>query len=300
MLAFVHSYKTAGTTFTTLLRQHFGLAHFDRPGFRERALRAEDLRRLKRVYPALQSIAGHPVRPYSNLKEAAPEIRYYSFLRDPLKRSISHLTWYLRYKAHDGILFDDFEQLARDWCDAEWNQNRQCRHLHPEGRFAQVKDIIESNPFLLLQVEEFDRSLLLFRDWANQPKMKLAYTRFNTNTDSYERIQDTHPEYLERIRAFRKELPQHEELLNRLREANQEDQQLIDWMRTEIWPRQIEAYSGDMEADLTELQQEIAQGKASGAEPWLPRFYRNAVFKPLRRFLLPQGEMPDIDASPWT
>jgi hypothetical protein len=300
MLAFCHIYKTAGTTFTTLLRNHFRLKHFDRPGFRERLFDADHLRRIQRIYPGLKSIGGHPIRPYAGLEATAPDIRYYTFLRNPVARSISHVTWYLRWKANDGIFFDDFNDLLARWAQAPENRNLQCRHLSRDNTCAGVQQQAEAAPFLFLRVKHFDASLLLFRDWANEPTLNLHYSRLNTAADKYERLQHTHPDYLKRINDFLQELKQDSARQDMLREANQEDQTLVDWVDTQVWPTQIQAYTGNLDQDLRSFQESNAHTPSgSNREPLLPRLYRNAVFKPLRPFLLPSGEPEDAANSPW-
>jgi|GEM_PF-312208 len=300
MLAFCHIYKTAGTTFTTLLRRHFGLRHFDRPGFRERPLSAHHLRRIQWVYPTLHSIGGHPVRPYADLEDARPDTRYYTFLRDPLARSISHLTWYLRWKANDGVFFDDFPALLRDWARAPENRNLQCRHLAREATADAARATFERLPFLALRVRHFDASLFLFRHWAGESDMDLRYCPRNTAADPYERLKDSAPGYLERVRAFRERLRTDKPLRETLREANREDQRLVEWVDAELWPRQVEAYPGDLDRDVARFQEENQHTPGEAAtEPALPRLYRNAVFKPLRPLLLPSGEPPEVEASPW-
>jgi len=299
LIAFVHIWKTAGTTFTQLLRHHYGIRHFDRPGFRHRPLSANDLRHIRRVYPGLKSIGGHPVRPHADLHHAAPNIRYHSFLRDPLDRSISHFTWFLRWKAHDGVLYDDFEETMKRWALAEENRNLQCRFFHPAATVASAQAVTRQHPTLLLRVDRFDASLLLFRQWAEAPEMDLHYLPRNTSTDKYERLQDSHPEYLKRVTDFRSMLKKDAGLQEILLEANQEDQALVTWAEEDVWPRQVKDYPGNLEADTVAFQQENQLTKQEPQEPAFARFYRNTVFKPFKRLLLPQDEPEEVQASEW-
>ena len=100
MYAFVHIEKTAGTTLHSILRRSFGTGHCDiRLPFSKRGpvdsdnrnvVDAADLKRVKRIYRSLRGISGHDVKPYSNLELECPEIRYFTFLRDPRRRFLSH------------------------------------------------------------------------------------------------------------------------------------------------------------------------------------------------------------------
>jgi hypothetical protein len=299
MIAFVHIYKTAGTTFSTILRRHYGRHHFDHHGFRERMLTAKHLKIIGTFYPGLQSIGGHTVKAYSNLYERGLPLRYYSCLRDPLARSISHVTWYLRWKANDGIFFDDFDQLVRDWSAARVNQNRQCQHLSSGGTFASARRMIETQNMFIMRVEDFDASLLMFREWAGAPDMDLRYHLRNTAADTQERLIGQHRVYLERIRDFRKKLKKDEALRACLREANQEDQALVDWVDAEIWPAQIAAYPGDLEKDLAAFKRYNLENPAPPLRQPLGDLYRNLVFKPLRPLFMPNKDPLDARASRW-
>lgn len=299
MIAFVHIYKTAGTTFSTILRRHYGRHHFDRHGFRERMLTARHLKIIGTFYPGLQSIGGHTVKAFSNLSDSGYPLRYYTCLRDPLTRSISHITWYLRWKAHDGIFFDDFEQLLRDWSAARVNRNRQCQHLSSGGRFAGARRMIETHQMFIMRVEHFDASLLMFREWAGEPEMDLRHQLKNTASDQKERLAGRHSAYLERIHDFRTRLKTDEALRNCLREANQEDQALVDWVDQEIWQKQTAAYPGDLTADLAAFRQFNREHPPPPLRQPFSDLYRNLVFKPLRPLFLPNRDPLDARASRW-
>lgn len=299
MIAFVHIYKTAGTTFSTILRRHYRRHHFDRHSFRERMLTAKHLKVIRTFYPGLRSIGGHPIKAYSNLQESGLPIRFYSCFRDPVPRSISHITWYLRWKANDGVFFDDFDQLVRDWSSANANRNRQCQHISSGGTFSSARKIIEKHNMFILRVEQFDASLLMFREWAGEPDMDLRYKLLNTASDKGERLIGKHNEYLERIRNFREKLKENSKLLACIKKANLEDQALIDWIDSEWWPKQVAAYPKDLESDVKVLR---TMNKNNPAPPLRQPFsdlYRNVIFKPLRPLFLPTRDPMDALASPW-
>lgn len=299
MIAFIHTYKTAGTTFSTILRRHYGRHHFDRHTFRERILTAEHLKVIGRFHPGLKSIGGHTVKAFSNLPESGLPFRFYTFIRDPVPRSISHITWFLRWKAHDGIFFDDFDQVLHDWSAAPENRNRQCQHISSDGTFTSAKKMIEAHHMFIMRVEKFDASLLLFRDWAGEPDMDLRYQPLNTASDKGERLIKKQTPYLERIRAFRKKISSTPEHLACLKEANQEDQALVDWVDAEIWPAQVRAYPGDLQAEVAALQALNQNDPVPPLRQPLSDLYRHLVFKPLRTLFMPTKDSIEALASPW-
>ena len=109
MLVFIHISKTAGRTIRYIQRSSYGLHHCEvQPWYDRRKgppFSSEDLHRLRKIYPTLKSIAGHHVRGYVDLQENNTEFRYFTFMRDPLKRQAS----YYQFKVQKRGLKEDFE-----------------------------------------------------------------------------------------------------------------------------------------------------------------------------------------------
>jgi hypothetical protein len=101
------------------------------------------------------------------------------------------------------------------------------------------------------------------------------------------------------VKNFRRRLAKEEPLRDILGEANREDRLLVDRAFRDLWPRQVEAYPGDLEADTRAFQEENRNTARPAKEPWTARLYRDAVFKPLRPLLLPDRELPEAEASEW-
>jgi len=185
------------------------------------------------------------------------------------------------------------------WALAKENRNLQSQFFHSDGTASSAQEVIGTHPTLLLRVDRFDASLLLFRQWADAPEMDLRYLPRNTSADKYERLQDSHPDYLKRVSDFRKRLKQDQNLQAILLEANQEDEKLVTWAEKEIWPRQLEEYPGDLEADTLAFQQENQNTQQEPQEPAFARLYRNSVFKSFKKLLLPQDEPKELQESEW-
>ena len=93
MIGVVHIHKTAGTTLASVFKRSFGARHCDVLSLDPEAphLCPEDLRlMMDRWYPRLDSVLGHAVRAYADLESVAGPIRWVTFLRDPLERTVSH------------------------------------------------------------------------------------------------------------------------------------------------------------------------------------------------------------------
>jgi len=129
----VHIEKTAGRTVRAVLLRSFGSGHCEiRTPYAKRepevddrrvAVTGGDLRKVRRFYRNLRGIAGHNVKAYSDLHVAFPEVRYFTWLRDPVKRYLSHFKNRSRAYARE-----DFER----WADTTWTHDWQTRMIAGE------------------------------------------------------------------------------------------------------------------------------------------------------------------------
>src|ERR671922_166082 len=93
MLIFIHINKTGGNTLNHILRSSYGMRHcavepwhglWGGPPFS-----AEDLQRVRKFYPNLKSIGGHRITGYVDYRPNGSELKYFTLMRDPLKRCAS-------------------------------------------------------------------------------------------------------------------------------------------------------------------------------------------------------------------
>jgi hypothetical protein len=276
MYAFIHIEKTAGSTLTGILRRSFGTRHCDiRLGRASRKLGARDVRpcvekadlqRVQRLYPHLDCIAGHSVKPYGGLGAPSSDIRFFTFLRDPAARYISH---YLnRARVYDRDAFDK-------WVASSWTQNWQTKKIAGVPDADRAIEMMQQRIGFVGLTERFDESLLLLGQWLAEPGFRAEYRRVN-QLEKKRRARDvvreqTDTSYLKTDYARQ-----------RIAEANAEDQKLYDYVVTRLYPRQVAAYRGELAADLQRLRQRN-QSAGRLREPAWPAFYRNCVYKPLLR-----------------
>lgn len=275
MYAFVHLEKTAGTTLISILRRSFGAGHCDyqlpqskrnyNKLFERPAATAEDLRRLRRVYRNLQSIAAHFIKVYSDLHEECPEIRFFTVLRDPVARFRSHF-----FNRSPDCSRAGFEA----WMAATYNHNWQTRMIAGEQCGKKAIELIEQRIGFVGITERFDESLVMLAHWMNSPKFKPEYQRQNVMSNK------KRPKDVARAQVDLSylELP---EIRQRICEANRQDQIVYDHVMQQIYPRQIANYPGDLAADTAALQ---ARNKAlrTYREPISSIVMRNYIYKPLR------------------
>ena len=187
MYAFVHIEKTAGTTLTSILRRSYGTRHCDvrlpvakRHRGKGRTdqhelVEAVDLRRVRRIYRNLRGIAGHHVKAFSNLELACPEIRYFAFLRDPIKRYRSHFL--TRAASHRT---EEFEA----WLAAPWTHNWQTKMIAGEPSAQKAIDMLAARFGFVGTTERFDESLLMMGQWIGLTGFKPEYRTLNQHHEN--------------------------------------------------------------------------------------------------------------------
>ncbi|MEM9015760.1 MAG: hypothetical protein AAGC68_02015 [Verrucomicrobiota bacterium] len=220
--------KTGGQTIRAILRKNFGRHHCDML-LREEA-KEQDWRWVKKCYPRLQSVRGHCVVPRDEKFEALfPEARYYTFLRDPAARAVSHFL----FRERSG------DQLSpwRDWL--EENGNYFCRRLAGEASAEAAIEVLRTTIGFVGLVEKFDESLLLWAAWSGLEKPDLTFRKVNESPGKPDNI---------------------DELLKQAERANSEDRRLFRFALEEIFPAQREAYPGDLSEDRFRLR--VGQAKA--------------------------------------
>jgi hypothetical protein len=274
MYAFVHIEKTGGTTLHSILRHSFGARHCDirlplakrvsdRRDFRPH-VDGRDLRRARRIYRNLRGIAGHNVRAYSDLHVECPEIQFFTFLREPAGRYRSH---YLNFGDHYTV--EDFDR----WFSDDRLHNWQTKMLAGEPNAEKAIDIISKRFGFVGLTERFDESLLLMGDWWCDTDFCPEYRRLNES--GHQRSADdlalrqAHMSYLDSDEGRAK-----------IAAANTEDYKVYDFVTKVVYPRQIAAYAGDLEADVCRLR-ERNRSINQLAEPSMSILMRNYVYKPL-------------------
>lgn len=273
MYAFVHIEKTAGRTVRAVLLRSFGTGHCEirtpyakrQPEVDDRrvAVTGDDLRRVRRVYRNLRGIAGHNVKPYSDLHIAYPELRYFTFLRDPVKRYLSHFK--NRAPAHGRADFDR-------WAEAAWTHDWHTKMIAGEASAQKAIDLIATRIGFVGFTETFDESLLMLGQWLGEPHFRAEYQPVNQLASKRRALDRAR----ERADTGYLDTP---EVRARLLEINALDQQVYDYALRECHARQLAAYRGDLAADVAAMR-ERNQRLAEWTEPLASRLLRNWVYKP--------------------
>jgi hypothetical protein len=219
---------------------------------------------VRRLYRNLRGIAGHNVKPYADLESVCHDIQFFTFLRDPSSRFRSHFL--NRAPGHTQEAFDR-------WTAAEWVRNWQTKMIAGESNAQKAIDLIGERFGFIGFTERFDESLLLMRDWLHEPEIQLGYRSLNCISEKRRRRDAARSKndisYLESdaTRA-------------RIQEVNAEDQKVYDFVASQIYPRQVAAFDGDLHVELNALKEKNLFASEL-EEPFSGSFLRNYIYKPL-------------------
>jgi hypothetical protein len=266
--AFAHIPKTAGQTLIYLLRRNFGSRHLDVQRRRRShpldLYRPCDLNIDLRLCPRLASIAGHHLQPHVDMGEFSDHLDWYTFLRNPIKRYISHYLFSVEVMG---------SKLTIDqWLDIDplYRTNTQVVHLAGRQDLDAAQQILSERFQAVGLLEHFDESLLIFRHRLGLKGFEVCYDRpknVGKTSDLRERVMDRFDEYKDRIY-----------------ENNELDLQLYEWVLNDLWPQQVAQYGKerlkrDAETEFIGYRPSIAD-KRNLATSLLQR---NILYKPAVR-----------------
>jgi hypothetical protein len=264
ILAFVHIEKAAGTTLIHILRRNFLFRHFDvRPlstnleggvEFNSQ-FSASDLNKTLHMNPFLQCIAGHAIKPYGDLIDHYPGIRFVTLMRDPIKRYVSHYQYWTE-KMGRNVSFDKFLSLDEI-------AHFQTKKISGTENLSRAKNILENKFFLVGVVDLFDEFLVLL-------KKKLAPTRFE-------------PWYQIKNIAANKETSNQilDKYHNEIIERNSIDIELYNYVKLHIIPDYQRWYGNIFCRDLEKFRTDNEGRSPTTFKDYLDYVSRKLYFEPI-------------------
>ncbi len=275
MLAFIHIRKTAGSTIESILRSSFGIRHC---GARVRHARnvmpilsADELDRCRFVYPNLESVSGHSIVPYAGLRSRFPEIRFFTFLRDPLERCASDF----QFRVANGGLKMSFD----DWIDSPVARNRQTVHLCGRENAETAIGILEQEVGFVGIVEQFHRSLVMWNRWCNDRRVDIRYQ----------------PKNVSRKSTIKRQLLGDLQTRRKLVEANREDLRLYNHVLHSTFPWQEEDYGPNLQRDVSAFEA-FNIPRATFPRQLISTFVRELIYKPVVPWLT-RRENPPLNSD---
>jgi hypothetical protein len=260
MLVFIHINKTAGRTVRYILRSSFGPYHCEvepwHAQWSEVPFSVQDLHRLRKIYPRLESIAGHRVTGNADLYESGTDFKYFTLMRDPLKTCASRFQYQLQYRKKKQLVFEE-------WIQREWTRNHQTKMIAGGVDVDNAIRIIQDKEIFVGLTERFDESMVLLKALVANT-LNISYQRVNVANDN----------------TVAKNLLATERTRQLLIDANQADLKLYDFVKNELYPTFQQTYGPQLEADVAAYQRH--QGNHfNNRNITLSRLKQYVLYKPL-------------------
>jgi len=259
MIALIHIKKTAGKSLKHIMRCAFGVRHCDVKHWQadDACFTGADLRRVQRIHPELRSVAGHSVRSYSDLAEGASDVRFYTFVREPLKRCISEYQYSVKMGRCKAGSFSN-------WIEKPVYRNVQVQSLAGSDDVdAAIRQIDDRIAFVGM-LERFDESLAMMQPLLDLPRFTPLHRRVNAASSH----------------AIRDAILADADAMTAVRRANEADAALFEYVERVIYPRQ-QRLAGRTQVAVADFK------SAAAAEPrqFNGRFvangaYRYLIYKP--------------------
>lgn len=237
MLVFIHINKTGGNTISHILRSSYGLQHcqvapwpYPWSSRIDPAFTSDDLRRLRRFYPNLKSIAGHRIFGHIDLEEHGGDFSYFTFMRDPLKSCASRFQYKIQVNKKDFV----FE----NWIQQDSSRSHQTKWIAGVADVSEAIRIIRSKNIFVGLTERFDESMVLLKAlMAND--LNISYKRVNVARDN----------------TIKERLLSGTSTRQMLVEAQEADLELYKYVKEELYPTFQQEYGPSLEADVARYRQ---------------------------------------------
>ncbi|MCB8976647.1 MAG: hypothetical protein H6657_04395 [Ardenticatenaceae bacterium] len=245
MIAFIHIHKTGGTTLQWILRSTLGASYCEvEPLTIERDFqqipwmapaRIADLEYMESMYPQLGGIGGHHIQPHMQLHEKYPGLKYFTFMRDPVKMRASMYQHGVNTLGEENCVFEE-------WLQEEQSRNRQTKMIAGTADVNKAIEIIEQQQIFVGLTEHFNESLLLLKNLVDS-NLNIAYKRMNVAKGE----------------TAAKRLLASEEARAQLQAGNEADMALYEFVKQEWYPRFQQAYGRSLAEDVADYQAKLSQ-----------------------------------------
>ena len=227
-------------------------------------LTIKELKILSLFHPFMKGFGGHTTRhnhKYSNTLNS--EIDYITFLRDPIKRYLSHFQ-HQKYVMGNNWSLESFINEKR------FNDFMTIRIAGKADSEKAIHELKEHYSFIGL-VENFNESLLLLSGILNNKNLKPFYEKVNEG-DSGHKIE---------FSTLSKDIQ------SKIIENNKNDIILYNEVKNKIYPLQIENYKNDLNFDLILLEEELKSFKYNKLRKQLIKYlkgYNHFISEPISHF----------------
>ena len=257
IVGFVHIPKTGGTTVKFILRNSTYLRHSDlQPLVRRGIFDGKDFQFMKKVFFfGLHTIAGHSLR--SSAGNFSTPIQYFTIVRDPLRRCLSHYQHTKRayQRVEKDISFEEFMQ-------EESFNDCQVRRIAGEPNLEKAIEELTSRYFFVGLLERFAESMLILQKLCPYPLI-LEYKRLHVTKDN----------------TAKEEVLNNPAFCEILREGNRLDLALYAFVHDKLFPSFREK-AGPIAQEVDEKE---FQPSSYPIRYRITRFYNQAIYRNLNK-----------------
>lgn len=262
---FSHIPKTAGMNLHSLLRRYYGINYLIISSSKgKRYTTYESLKSVLHMFPNLKSIGGHGMQHWINYKELESRLRWYTFLRWPVDRVISHYQHQTLNKTHQRT----FEDFLKNTPYHNWS----VRMIAGEENLDKAKQILDEKFSFVGLTERFNESLVIMGTILQMdgfdPRYKSKVNVAKTNTIASD---------------LKKNLLAYNDLILA---SNSLDIELYKYVESKIFPMQIDAYGGKekLDKDLAAFTFPFKPSLSHQFNTFSNFLFRNTIVKPCIKF----------------
>lgn len=236
-ICFIHIERAGGTTLHHLLHYNYPFYITLSPWYywtneSGNHLTKEELKGLLKILPFTNGIGGHTTRTYACYEKVIKKpIFYFTFLREPISRYISHLN-YQRQKMN-------IDWNVKDFINESRFNNYQVVRLAGKEDFEQAKKVLEENMDFVGLLEKFGESLILLREKLNDDRFSILYERKNLNKEK---------KYIIHFNELSDDIQQ------RITENNELDIKLYEYAVKNVYRNYVKEYSRNLSKDLKQFE----------------------------------------------
>ncbi len=253
---FIHIEKAGGSTIHNWLKYYLPNYLSLRPWFfwsneEKNYLSSRELGVLKLLHPRLKGIGGHTTRQYLKYEKVLDKnINYFTFIREPTSRYLSHFQ-FQKHKMNIDWTLENFINEPR------FNNYMTIRIAGKPCAKTALK-LLRNNYCFVGLVEKFNESILLLTRVLDIENLEPLYEKVNEGNP------ENQIEFPELTR----------DLQRKIYENNEQDIILYNEVKKIVYEEQVKAYTGTLELDLEDFEKKLKGYKYNRKRKTLIKYYK--------------------------